>query len=189
MSQIDRGSYRKKESLSNAFWHSCLGRTITYVSIIIVLVILAALSRPSEQLMYEEMTDNIRECIKDNDSITVDWIDGVVNNVAYIFTEADTTVVADAMDTFYEYNTLEYNDHTFFATMRLYNNFNVQGTCCGIGVFGLVIPTLNYNDILLRLDPMRKDYGDQIIHATIIESEDPDLGENPDLGAFQYEGE
>jgi hypothetical protein len=36
---------------------------------------------------------------------------------------------------------------------------------------------------------MRKDYGDQIIHATIIESEDPDLGENPDLGAFQYEGE
>ena len=185
MKQQDRGSYRKKDSLVTEFRHSCLGRIIITAVILAILAVIAWMTKPSEQVMYDEMIDNIRECIEANDSINTDWIDDAVNNVGYIFTSADSTVNEDIMNAFFEYNRLEYNDHTLFATMRLYNNFRIQGVRCGYGIFGIVIPTVNFNDFLLRVGTMRKDYNQSIIRQTY--GDDDYMGENPDLGgAFQY---
>lgn len=189
MYQQDRGSFRKQESLLSEFSHSCLGRLILFVAIVTVLAILAIMTKPSEQTMREEMTDNIRQCIEANDSIATDWIDDAVNNVGYIFTEADTLGHdGSQLSTFNQYNRLEYYDHTLFATMRLFNNYRVEGVRCAIGIFGIVIPTVNFNDFLLRVGPMRKDYNQPIIRTNI--GDDEYIGENPDLGGvFEYEGE
>lgn len=185
MNQQDRGSYRKKDSLVKEFRNSCLGRLIIAGVILAVLAVIAWLTKPSEQVMREEMIDNIRECIEANDSINTDWIDDAVNNVGYIFTSADSTVNQEMMDAFNKYNRLEYCDHTLFATMRLYNNYRIEGVRCGYGIFGLVIPTVNFNDFLLRVGTMRKDYNQSIIRQTY--GDDDYMGENPDLGgAFQY---
>ena len=189
MNQAGRGSYRKKESIFTEFVNSCLGRTIIGLAILGILLLVAIITCPSEETMYEETRDNIRQCIEANDSLQIDGIDETLNNISYIFSKADTTIHdAEIMKSFDKYNRLEYNNHTLFSTMRLYNNFRVEGVRCAIGVFGLVIPTANFNDFLLRVGPMRKDYNTPAIKNTYGDEEY--FGENPDLGGvFRYDGE
>ena len=87
-----------------------------------------------------------------------------------------------------KYNRLEYYDHTLFSTIRLYNNYRIEGVRCAVGIFGMVIPTANFNDFLLRVGPVRKDYNQPVV--TNPGGDEEYFGENPDLGGvFRYEGE
>jgi hypothetical protein len=188
MYQKDRGSYRNKESLLAEFQHSCLGRVVIAAAILAVIAIFAIIICPSEETMHEEMNDNIRQCIEERDSLAVDWIDDAINNFGYIFTTADTTINTGAMKSFQEHNTLVYHNHLFFSTMHLHNTFQVQGMRCGIGILGIVIPTVNFNDFILKTGTMRKEYNQPIIRNTI--ADDDYMGETPDLGGvFEYEGD
>jgi hypothetical protein len=186
MYQTDRGTYQKKETASQAFTHSCLGKLIILAAIAAVLLLIAHLTVPDEQAMRKEMDDNIRQCIEANDSIQGDWLDDAINNVGYIFTTADGTIDQELMDNFKKYNRLEYYKHTFHSSMRIYNNFRTEGERVGIGIFGIVIPTVNFNDFLLRVGPMHKDYGERIIKN--IYYEDSYLGDNPMLKPYHYKG-
>ena len=137
--------------------------------------------------MFAETNDNIRQCIEENDSLTIDGLDAMLNNIGYMFSEADTTKTTDVMDEFNKYNRMEYYDNVVFSTIRLSNNYRIEGVRCAIGIFGMVIPTANYSDFLLRVGPVRKDYNQPIIPQT---GDEEYFGENPDLGGvFRYEGE
>ena len=188
MYQKDRGSYRNKESLFQEFRRSCLGRVVMTAAILGIIAIFAIFTCPSEQTMREEMDDNIRQCIEERDSLSTDWIDDAINNFGYIFTTADTVANSEAMKNFEAHNTLVYSNHVFFSTMRLHNTFQVQGMRCAIGLFGIVIPTVNFNDFMLRSGTMRKEYNQPIIRNTI--ADDEYMGETPELeGVFEYEDE
>jgi hypothetical protein len=92
------------------------------------------------------------------------------------------------MKSFQEHNTLVYHNHLLFSTMHLHNTFQVQGMRCGIGILGIVIPTVNFNDFILKTGTMRKEYNQPIIRNTI--ADDDYMGETPDLGGvFEYEGD
>ena len=60
------------------------------------------------------------------------------------------------------------------------NCFNSTGARAAIGVLGMVIPTVNFSDFVLRNGPIRKEYNQKIIRQTI--SSDTYMGDNPDLG-------
>ena len=186
MYQADRGNYKTKESLWHSFSHSCLGRIIILVVITIILLIIARLTIPSEQKMTEEMIDDIRQCIEANDSIRGDWIDDAIHNVGYIFTSADGIEDEEIMKLFHKYNRLEYVRHTFCATEIIHNNLRPEGTRVGIGIFGLVIPTVNFNDFLLRTGTIHKGYNRNVINTY---NNDFDLGTNPNLKEYHYRGE
>ncbi len=55
----------------------------------------------------------------------------------------------------------------------------MEGIRVGIGIFGIVIPTVTFSDMILRVGPVRKDYNQKIIRNTY---DDEDLGNNPDFG-------
>ena len=181
MQQTDRGSYRTKESLAQEFYHTCLGKLIILAGFIGVLLVIAYFTVPDEENMMAEMNDNIRQCIEANDSIKTDWIDDAVNNVGYIFTHADSIPKQEIIDNFEKYNKLEYYRHTFYATTLLHNNFNPEGIRVGIGIFGIVIPTVNFNDFLFKIGPMHKGYDQKPIKATIIKG-GQSFGSDPELG-------
>ena len=188
MNPNGRGSYRNKESLLSTFTHSCLGRFIIITVTLILLTVFALISKPSEELMFAETNDNIRQCIEENDSLTLDGLDAMLNNIGYMFTSADTTRPSELMNEFRKYNRLEYYDHSLFSTIRLYNNYRIEGVRCAVGIFGMVIPTANFNDFLMRVGPVRKDYNQPLI--TNPGGDEEYFGENPDLGGvFRYEGE
>ena len=181
MQQTDRGNYRTHESLMHEFWHSCLGKLVFLAAFIGVILIIAAMTVPDEQTMEEEMTDNIRQCIEANDSIKTDWIDDAVNNVGYIFTHADSIPNQEILRNFNKYNKLEIYPHTFYSTALLHNNFRPEGIRVGVGIFGIVIPTVNFNDFLFRIGPMHKGYDQKIIQRTVIKGSSS-FADNPELG-------
>ena len=84
------------------------------------------------------------------------------------------------MEDFHKYNRVEIYHHTFFSTSYIISNFNSSGARAAIGVFGMVIPTVNFGDFILRNGPVRKEYNQRIIRQTI--TSDSYMGDNPDLG-------
>lgn len=183
MDQTDRGNYQNHETLKHQFTHSCLGRIIILGIIAAVLLAIAYYTAPTEETMYAEMMDNIAQCIAENDSVRTDEVDDAVNNIAFIFTTADSTEINESeMEAFHKYNRLECYQHTFYSTARLCTNFRPQGVRAGIGLFGVVIPTLNYKDIILYVGPVHKGYN-QRPKTTIKE---PDYGKLPDIQEFHY---
>lgn len=184
MQQTDRGNYKTKESMISQLWHSCFGKLIALVGIIIVLMAIGHFTIPDEETMMTEMDDNIRQCIESNDSIKTDWIDDAVNNVGYIFTTADSIPDQELIDNFNECNELKYYRHSFYSTTLLHNNFKPEGIRAGIGIFGIVIPTVNFNDFLFRIGPMHRGYEQKIIQSTTITNTNntEDWSNSADLG-------
>ena len=181
MQQTDRGSYRTQETLGSQFLNSCLGKLFIMGAFVGVLLVIALFTVPDEETMMAEMDDNIRQCIEANDSIKTDWIDDAVNNIGYIFTEADSIHDQELIDNFNKYNKLEYYKHTFYATTLLHNNYKPEGIRAGVGIFGIVIPTVNFNDFLFRLGPMHRGYDQKPVRSTII-IEGDNWSNNPELG-------
>jgi len=179
MYHSDRGDYRTKESFFGMLWNSCLGKILILLVILGIPAVIAMLTRPSEEQMRAEMMDNIRQCLERTDSIDSDAMDDAINNLTYIFTEADTVVNTELLANFKRYNHLEYYDHKLYSSMRVYNNFHIDGIRCGIGIFGIVIPTVNFNDLLLRDGPIQTDESN--FRPVEIIGDDEYFGETPDL--------
>lgn len=186
MEPTNRSTY-KKQSMSAEFTNSCLGKLIILAVIIIILLIVALLTVPSEKETQLQMEDNIRECLQDNDVKRCDPVDEIFNNIRRPFTEADTTYNdKEKMETFYRNNRLEIYNHTLFSTARITNYLHPEGMREGIGIFGLVIPLLNYDDFLMTEGNVRGKHHDRIIgDGTVPEM---DLGDNPMLKPYHYKG-
>lgn len=188
MRQSNRGTY-EKESLLQRFYRSCLGKIIILATVIIVLLLLALASKPDEKQMLGETIDNVKQSIAANIKTKEDEVDMVANNIAAFFTCADSADAKEAMVDFHKFNRIVVHEHTFFSTTRIYNNIHPEGTRSGIGIFGVVIPTVKYKDLLLYVGNLRKKYNQPIIRR--VWTSDPDLGSNPDLGNTHntYEGD
>ena len=64
-----------------------------------------------------------------------------------------------------------------------------EGTRVGFGIFGVIIPTVLYEDILLDVGPVHKGYEQKLNQEVIGKPEDEDLGENPNITEFHYKGD
>ena len=107
MYQSNRGDYRTKETFLGMLWNSCLGKAVILLILLGIPAVIAMLTRPSEEYMRDEMIDNIRQCIERPDSLRTDVMDDAINNLTYIFTQADTVVNTDLLASFKRYNRLE----------------------------------------------------------------------------------
>ena len=84
-------------------------------------------------------------------------------------------------EAFDKYNRLEIYRHAFFTTAYIYNNIRAEGVRVGIGAFGVVVPTVNFNDFLFKLGPMHKGYNQKILQRTVIKGSSS-FADNPELG-------
>ncbi len=187
MYQTDRGTYQK-ESFGQQFYHSCLGKFIIAVVAVAVLTFIANLSVPSDGDMLAKTEDGISQCIDDNSISKNDRIDDVVRNFTAIFTGSDSASIEKNMTDFYRFNRIEIYRHALYSTARIHSNFHPEGTKAAIGIFGVIIPTVSYDDILMRVAPIRKEYNQSILNIEY--DSDDDLGSNPDFGNTYntYEG-
>ena len=186
MEQFNPNTY-KKQSTAQQFTGSCLGKIIICVAVILILLIVAALSRPSDSYMRWQMEDNIVECLEASDSIESDIIDDYVGNIGRVFTHADSTQVhKELLDVYKKLNKLEIYPHTFLKTAHIINNIHPEGIRVGVGIFGIVIPTVKYSDLLLNTGAVRGDYNKQLIRDQPV----PDMytGDNPNIQPFHYKG-
>ena len=188
MDQASTGGFKQNESVIQAFYHSCLGKVAILFGILIILFIVGVMTKPTQEEMEMEMVDNILQCIEANDSIQGDGIDDQVNNLSNIFSRADTAKInKELLVSLKKNNSLEIFNHSFFRTAYILNNIYPQGVRVGIGMFGVVYPTVTYKDLLLNVGPMQKKYKDCVIRSTIINSHD--MGKNPDVKPYHYQGD
>lgn len=180
MNQTSKGKYAK-ESFFQQFTRSCFGKMVILIAVIVVLVIIARLTVPSEEKMVKETWDNVAQCIEASHGVAGDKSDDFVNNLSATFTSADTTEtkLKEQMAAFDKFNKIEVYRHSFFATARVYNNYRPQGARVGIGIFGTVISTANFSDFVLRTGVMRKEYNQRMFRSIYV----PDnyMGTTPDL--------
>ena len=188
MYQAENTNFKTNRSFTQEFTRSCLGRIIIAGVILLVAMLVAYFTAPKEADMNLEMTDNIMQCLEVNTDNKGDVVDDIVHNLAFVFTTADTTMIPkDLLETYYKHNRLESYRHTFFSTTYIHNNMHPEGTRVGVGVFGLIIPTVLYKDILLDVGPIHKGYEQKLNQQVIIP--DDDLGENPNITEFHYKGD
>lgn len=185
MEKFNPSTY-KKQSTSEQFTHSCLGRVIILGVVALILVVIALLTRPSDSMMVWQMEDNIHECLQASDSIESDAIDDYVGNIGRIITHADTTQTHPEMwQTYKRLNRLDIFPHALFKTARITNNVHPEGVRVGVGIFGIVIPTIKYSDLLMNTGAVRGDYGKRLIRTNPVPE---DLGKTPDIQPFHYKG-
>lgn len=181
-------NFKNKETVSQAFYHSCLGKLVIFAAIIVILLVIAIFTKPSKKTMIAETTDGILECIENNDSIKGDRIDDYIANFGHVFTTADTTQInPDLLDGLKKYNRMEIYDHTFFRTAYIHNNVHPEGSRVAWGFFGLVFPTVTYSDLLLYIGKMHGDFNKAILRNGALDNHD--LGSNPAVKEFHYKGD
>lgn len=177
----NKGIYRRG-GFTQLFTNSCLGQLIIVVVLIVVVVLIAAYTVPSEERMVTDTTDAISRCIEDNKLSKCDRIDDGVRNVTSMFTDCDSAIVEANMELFNQYNRIEVYPHTLYSTARIHSNFIAEGVRVAIGIFGMVIPTVSYNDMVLRDAVIRKDYNQRIIINESIYDPDAPNPDDPDYG-------
>ena len=186
MYQAENTNFKTNRSFTQEFTRSCLGRIIIAGVILLVAMLVAYFTAPKEDDMNMEMTDNIMQCLEVNSENKGDAVDDYVHNLAFVFTTADTTMIPkDLLETYYKHNRLESYRHTFFSTTYIHNNMHPEGTRVGVGVFGLIIPTVLYKDILLDVGPIHKGY-EQKLNQEVVAPQEVDLGVTPEITEFHY---
>ena len=178
--QTNKSEYHK-DTLASELRNSCFSKLIMLVAVILLLLLAAKMTVPSDDQMMYGTLDCVCQCIQKSHGVPGDKSDDIVRNtIASVSHETDTlkkdTILAD----FKKFNRIEIYHHTFFSTAYIISNFNSRGARAAIGLFGMVIPTVNFNDFVLRNGPIRKEYNQRIIRQTI--TSDTYLGDNPDLG-------
>ena len=178
--QTNKSEYHK-ETLAAEIKKSCLAKVIMLVAVILLFMLAAKLTIPSdEQMMYGPL-DGVCQCIQDSHGVPGDKSDDIVRNgIATVSHETDSAKKDTILADFKKFNRVEIYHHTFFSTAYIISNFNSRGARAAVGIFGLVIPTVNFNDFVLRNGPIRKEYNQRIIKQTI--TSDTYMGDNPDLG-------
>jgi hypothetical protein len=188
MDQTNNGSYKKQETAAEAFYHSCLGKLVILAAVLGILFILGVMTKPTNDEMEMEMVDNILQCIDANDSIRGDKIDDHVNNMSNVFSKVDTARVnKDLRISLNKNNRMEIYNHSWFRTAYIFNNIHPEGVRVGWGMFGVVYPTVTYEDLLLNVGPMQKKYNDGVIRSTVIDTHD--MGTNPNIKPYHYQGD
>ena len=178
--QTNKSEYHK-ETLAAEIKKSCLAKVIMLVAVMMLLMLSAKLTIPSDEQMMYGTLDGVCQCIQDSHGVPGDKSDDIVRNgIATVSHETDSAKKDTILADFKKFNRVEIYHHTFFSTAYIISNFNSRGARAAVGIFGLVIPTVNFNDFVLRNGPIRKEYNQRIIKQTI--TSDTYMGDNPDLG-------
>lgn len=164
------------------------GRIIFIGGIILAVLGFVLISAPSKKEMNKVMTDNVMQCLEDNNKHKGDAIDDFVLNLTYTFTEADTTNIApEVLEAYHKYNKLEPHRHLFYSTAYIHNNMHPEGIRVGVGFLGFIFSTLQYSDLILDVAPVHKGYEQKLLDPVKIE--ETDLGSNPNVREYHYESD
>ena len=77
--QTNKSEY-KKESLASEFMRSCLGKIIMLVAVILLLLLAAKMTIPSDESMMYGTLDGICQCIEESHGVPGDKSDDIVRN-------------------------------------------------------------------------------------------------------------
>lgn len=127
----------------------CLLAIIDVFWLPIVLLVCAAIFVPNEKAHNEEIHADVIECIKDESGEWMDILGGSeLKGLASIFMETGE-VKEGIIDNFDHLNKIQVNKSWFWSTGKLINRLHPEGTTVSFGIFGMVFPFVDWDDIVL----------------------------------------
>ena len=170
----NRGTYKKNDSFKEVN-KGCIGRTLKFGVVIILLLILASISVPSERRMKEAVINSSIICVMANLQHAEDESDDIVRNIKAMVTSVDPKLEKSltSMKFYHQLNTIKIYPHALYSTASIHNVAHPSGTRVAIGIFGIIIPTVSMSDFLLRTDVIRKEYknGEIIVNKPAVDTE------------------
>lgn len=183
-----RVNYGGEKNLIQKLLDNKFGHLVIFGVIILIALFITYISVPTKNEMTKTMTDNVMQCLEDNNSSKGDDIDDFVHNLGYTFTEADTTNIApEVIEAFRKYNQLMSYRHFLYSTTYVHNNMHPEGIRIGVGFLGMVFSTVQYSDLLLDVEPVHKGYEQKLLDPTTITVKETDLGSNPNVEVYHYQ--
>lgn len=117
----------------------------------IVLLIFAYNSKPSLSEHKKEVADEVVTCTKDEvKSATNTFIPGLGNLASSLIDGSIND--GNVKNMFYRYNRLEVDNSWFWNKGVLFNSDHPDGTTVSFGIFGFVIPLVDWDDFKLMDD-------------------------------------
>ena len=142
--------------------------------VIILLLIIAILTVPTEKRMKKGAFDAVVLCILGDLVGEQDRADDFARNMSSMVTRLDSTSNnIEQVVTFSKLNTMEVYNHLFYSTLYIHNSARPQGVRAAIGIFGLVIPTVGSNDFLLNIEPMQFENRNRVLGRPVEPGEAP----------------
>lgn len=170
----DEDKYQR-EGFIHQLLHSCAGRLFIVGAIIGIILLTAALTVPSEETMTKNVNRAIAICLTESND--ADKLDEAFRNVTMIFDDNSDSAKVDkvVMEFVKKYNRVKVKKNTFTSEAVIYNTQFPMGKSIAIGVFGMVIPTINNADLLKDFGVMRKEIGKKILELKLESAPEPEL--------------
>lgn len=124
--------YKKKKTLIIS------KKTIILTAIAIILVI-AHITVPSKQLMVSSISYYVKSDINDESPFV-------------------SATDKDVSKMFYTYNTIDIFKHYFYSTAHIHNRYHTKDKIACIGVLGIVIPIVDWNEYIVKNGPVKRHY-------------------------------
>lgn len=121
--------------------------------IIIVGLIWAYNDKPSEEEFHQAILEEVRDEVADKTSTALDILGGEeyngIGSLASIFINESSTAMESISKSFYQNNEIRINEHWFYHTAEIVNSNYPTGTVVALGICGIVIPFVAWDDFKL----------------------------------------
>ncbi len=135
------------------------------IAVIVVLLFIAKFTVPSEMKVRKAVASYVKMDIRGS-------------SADHSYTDED----ADRM--FYAYNSIDIHQYSLCSVARMHNRYKTQDIMAAIGVFGIVIPLIDWNEYIITNGPVKHHYYHGGMknpqNTPIIGDKDFDTGKLPD---------
>jgi hypothetical protein len=143
---------------------------LTVVLPIAAVLYIAHVTVPSEEKHTSAIMEDVRSCVRDEAESAGNAVISGLGSLASLFLSSSLTddVINKSFD---NNNKIVYEKSLFWSTAKIVNASHPSGTTVSFGIFGFVIPSVDWEDIRLVSDEQKESIMDSA-------SDDSDSGEN-----------
>lgn len=118
----------------------------------IVLAVLAAFLVPDEEQHVQKIQKDVIACVEDQADEWLGFLGGTVLSPFVSFLMDSEFAQQNIKECFHNENTIRVTQSKLWSTGKIYNRLHPEGTTVSFGMFGIVFPFVDWDDIVLMTE-------------------------------------
>ena len=127
------------------------------VAIVFVVGLIAKWTVPDEEQHLENIREEVIECVDDKVDESLGFVGATLLSPFTSMAMKTDYVQSFLLDRFNQSNQIEYIRGTFWSKTRIVNRIHPEGETISFGIFGMVFPSFDWDDIALLTDAESRD--------------------------------
>ena len=130
---------------------------VAIVAIVFVVGLIAKWTVPDEEQHLENIREEVIECVDDKVDESLGFVGATLLSPFTSMAMKTDYVQSFLLDRFNQSNQIEYIRGTFWSKTRIVNRIHPEGETISFGIFGMVFPSFDWDDIALLTDAESRD--------------------------------